>query len=96
MYVPELLLIGEWHNVVIRILLAFGSLYVFVAAIQGYLFVPLNILYRLGLGCLAVCLLIANPWIYLPAAVIAFVSVLLLRRSVGLTAVRSADHSARK
>ena len=95
-YVPELLLIGEWHNVVIRILLAFGSLYVFVAAIQGYLFVPLNILYRLGLGCLAVCLLIANPWIYLPAAVIAFVSVLLLRRSVGLTAARSADHSARK
>jgi len=95
-YVPELLLIGEWHNVVIRILLAFGSLYVFVAAIQGYLFVPLNILYRLGLGCLAVCLLISNAWIYLPAAVIAFVSVLLLRRSVGLTAARSADHSARK
>ena len=95
-YVPELLLIGEWHNVVIRILLAFGSLYVFVAAIQGYLFVPLNIVHRLGFGCLAVCLLIANVWIYLPAAAIAVISVLFLRRSVGRTAERTADHSARK
>ena len=95
-YVPELLLIGEWHNVVIRILLAFGSLYVFVAAIQGYLFAPLNIVHRLGFGCLAVCLLIANAWIYLPAAAIAIFSVLFLRRSVGLNAERPADHSARK
>ncbi|MCY4395070.1 MAG: TRAP transporter permease [Rhodospirillaceae bacterium] len=95
-YVPELLLIGEWHNVVIRILLAFGSLYVFVAAIQGYLFVPLNIVHRLGLGCLAVCLLIANVWIYLPAAAFAVISVLFLRRSVGRTTERTADHSARK
>lgn len=95
-YVPELLLIGEWHAVAIRIVLAFGSLYVFVVAIQGYLFVPLNIGYRLGLAGLAVCLLIANAWVYLPAAAVAILSVLLLRRSAAPAARQSTEPSARE
>lgn len=95
-YVPELLLIGEWHAVAIRIVLAFGSLYVFVVAIQGYLFVPLNIGYRLGLAGLAVCLLIANAWVYLPAAAVAILSVLLLRRSAAPAARQSPEPSARE
>lgn len=79
-YVPELLLIGEWHSVTIRIALAFGAFYLFSAAIQGFLFAPLNAMQRVVLFALAVGLLAPDPMLDLAATCSALAYLWFLRR----------------
>ena len=64
----------------IRIALAFGAFYLFLAAIQGFLFSPLNALQRIVLFALAVGLLAPDPVLDFAATCAALAYLWFLRR----------------
>ena len=93
-YVPELLLIGDWQVVAIRIALAFGALYMVAAVIQGYLFSRLGIGQRITLSIFAIGALVPEPIVYGTAGVLSAAYLLHLRRAGETTAagVSEDDH----
>jgi TRAP transporter 4TM/12TM fusion protein len=91
-YSPALLMIGKWYDILHVFITACLGIYLLAAAVQAWLFGPLNLLLRALLFCAALSM-IAGGWISDAIGLIAmFVVILIQKRLVSQKAlVRGAD-----